>query len=259
MKTSIIIIIDFISLISGNNTFLRNLEFAFSAATFGDKINNKCQSASPLEKTFQMTYTKESADTCTLTGTLRVKDAQGGTNDLNYSGTIGTQSPAECKIESSNANLLDGAAYGVDTVSCGSGSPTLTKSTNYYYYNSKHVDLGTSTATQTIDYDNNDTKSFTIKYKTTEQEDKPFSEIILKSGSDSKTLTTECTFASSVVTCTPTSTKLPGSKDGIEYTVTVKNLCGLEENPNIKVTVKSSSSNYFNISKLFLIIGLFLL
>ena len=267
MKTFVVILICFSALISCNSNFLRNLAYAFSDANFGEAINNKCTSATPVGKTFTLAYTTEGGDNCNaLTGTLRVKDATAGTNDLTYTGTP-TSSPVTATIADASSKLLDNALYRVDTASCDSNPVTLTKNENYYAYASKHVALGTSTAAQTVDYSKDDSQTFKITYTTTSQTDKPLKEVQLTAGTETKKLTTECTFASSVLTCTPTEEKLPGSTEGIAYTVKVVNLCGYEEPTGITVTVKSASSptptpagsSYLSISKIILAIGMFLL
>lgn len=266
MKTFVIILICFIALTYGNSNFLRKLAYSFSDANFGEAINNKCQSASPVGKQFTLAFTKDSGDCTALTGTLRVKDATDGTNDLTYSGEP-TNTPVTATIKDKGPKLLDNALYRVDTALCDDSPVSLTKNDNYYAYASKHVALGTSTAAQTVDYSKDESKTFKITYTTTSQTDKPLKEVKLTAGTETKTLTTECTFASSVLTCTPTEEKLPGSTEGVAYTVKVVNLCGYEETTGITVTVKSASSptptpsgsSYLSISKIILAIGMFLL
>lgn len=214
-----------------------------------------------------MAYT--SPDTCTITGTLRPKDESAATNDLTFTCTAtssSTSSPTTCTIGAGTKK--DGSQYLIKTIACdsasGEGTPTLGAQTKFFGYSTKYVALGTQQTAQTIDY-NTTTTTFSIKYATTAQTDSPATNVLVSNSTKTITLT-DCTFAdtTSTLTCTAKKTQISGSKDGLAYTVKVTNTCGMEEDTGITLTVKepegttpSSSSNFLEISKMMLIIGLF--
>lgn len=208
-----------------------------------------------------MAYT--SPDTCTITGTLRPKDESAATNDLAFTctgTTASTTSPTVCTIGAGTKK--DGAQYLIKTIACGSQetAPTLATQTKFFGYSTKYVALGTQETAQTIDY-NTTTTTFAIKYATTAQTDSPATNVLVTNSTKTITLT-DCTFASSTLTCTANKTKISGSKDGLTYSVKVTNTCGMEETTGITLTVKEpestpTASTFLGISKMMLIIGLF--
>ena len=203
---------------------------------------------------------------CTVSGTLRPKGESAATNDLAFTCTAtssASKSPTECTI--GDGTKKDGAQYLINTISCtggGEDAPTLGTQTKYFWYSTKYVALGTQEKAQTIDY-NTTTTTFKIKYEETAKTDSPATNVLVSNSTKTITLT-DCTFASSTLTCTASKDKISGSKDGLTYSVKVTNTCGVEEDTEITLTVKepegttpSSSSNFLGISKMILLLGLF--